>query len=270
MCLSADAANMLCFRHSVTCASVRGNLHQNYLLDYGQVGRAIASAHLLFLRAADHVVVMTEAMAKHVARFTGRGKISVIRNFIDEESLESFRASEPPGGPLRFVFLGSLTERKQPLALVRAMAQLRSMGVDARAQLIGEGAMEGQLRQEIEQCGLGAQVALEGFLSAPYDALSRADALVLPSLSEGLSRACMEAMYLGVPCVLRAVDGNQELIRSGVTGVLFDRDEQLASAMVQAAHLARTRWSAGARASLLPHEFHQATAAHAYLNLVES
>jgi glycosyltransferase involved in cell wall biosynthesis len=266
MCLSADATNVLCLNRTVTCTSVRGNLHQNYLMDYGPVGRAIASAHLLFLRAADHVVVMTDAMVEQVARFTGRSKVSVIPNFVDEESLEQFRVSRPPTGPLRFVFLGSLTERKQPLALVRAMAQLRSTGVDARAQLIGTGPMEGQVRGEIERLGLHAEVTLQGFLSTPYDVLSQSDALVLPSLSEGLSRACMESLYLGVPCVLRAVDGNAELVQSGVTGVLFERDEQLCSAMLRAAELSRV----GTRASLLPAQFRQATAAKAYLNLVES
>jgi len=268
MCLSADATNMLCSNYSATCASVRGNLPQNYRLDYGKIGKAIAAAHLLFLRAADHVVVMSEAMADQISRFTGRRKVSIIRNFIDEQPLERFRAGASPDGPLRFVFLGSLTARKQPLTLIRAMAQLRAMGIEARVQMIGEGPMEGDLRREMERHGLHAEVYLRGFLATPYDVLSQADALVLPSLSEGLSRASMEAMHLGVPCVLRAVDGNAELIRSGLTGVLFENDEQLASAMLEAARLARQ--NAGVRTSLLPAEFRQEVAARAYLELVES
>ncbi len=172
MCLSADAANMFCSRQTVTCASVRGNLHQNYLLDYGQIGRAFATAHLLFLRAADHVVVMTRAMADHVAGYTGRRRVAVIRNFIDEAALEGFRAPAPPAGPLRFVFLGSLTSRKQPLSLVRASVQLRLQGVDAHVRLIGNGPMEDRLRAEIQRAGLESRVTLDGFLAAPYEALS--------------------------------------------------------------------------------------------------
>jgi glycosyltransferase involved in cell wall biosynthesis len=270
MCLSADVTSILCSDDSVTCASVRGNLHQNYLLDYGQVGRAVAAAHLLLLRGVDHVVVMTESMEKQVSRFTGRGRVSIIGNFIDEESVEKFRAAAPPDGPLQFVFMGSLTERKQPLTLVNAVAQLRATGIDARAQFLGEGPMETDLRRAIERRGLDAQVTLQGFMSAPYEILSQADALVLPSLSEGISRACLEAMHLGVPCVLRAVDGHGELIRPGANGVLFDGDEQLAPAMLSAARLAREAKSAGARPSLLPAEFRQAAAARAYLHLVET
>ncbi len=69
----------------------------------------------------------------------------------------------------------------------------------------------------------------------------------------------MEAMYLGVPCVMRAVDGNDELVRTGVSGVLFESDEQIAAAMMQAADLARA--GKGTRTSLLPEEFRQAAAA---------
>jgi len=267
LCLAADAANMLCSSDTVTCASVRGNLQQNYHLEYGSIGRVAAAAHLLFLRAADHVVVMTEAMSRQVSRFTGRNRISIIRNFVDESPLERFRAA-PPVGPLRFVFLGSLTQRKQPMLLVQAIAELRSTGVDAHAQVIGTGPMEEILRRDIERRGLTAAVTMSGFLSEPYEVLSRSDALVLPSLSEGLSRACMEALYLGVPCVLRAVDGNEELVRSGVSGFLFDNEDQIAAAMMRASQIART--TQAMRASLLPAEFRQEPAAHAYLTLVES
>lgn len=270
ICLAADAANTLCTRDSVTCASVRGNLQQNYRHDYGRIGPALAAGHLLCLRALDHVVVMTESMAGQVSRFTGRDPISIIGNFIDEAPLERFRAQESPVGPLRFVFLGSLTERKQPTLFVQEIARLRSRGIDARAQLIGEGPMREPLLRDIERRGLTAEVTLSGFLSEPYEVLSRSDVLVLPSLSEGLSRACMEALYLGVPCVMRAVDGNRELVRSGVSGALFDEDDQLGAAMMQAVQIARSGESNGCRVNLLPPAFRQGHAARAYLSLVES
>jgi glycosyltransferase involved in cell wall biosynthesis len=141
------------------------------------------------------------------------------------------------------------------------------MGHDAHAQFIGTGPMEEVLRRDIARHGLAAEVTLSGFLTEPYQALSEADALVLPSMSEGLSRACMEALFLGAPCVMRAVDGNNALVRSGVNGVLFDNDEQIAAAMLQAAQIARSTQTV--RTNLLPAEFRQATAAGAYLKLVE-
>ena len=79
------------------------------------------------------------------------------------------------------------------------------------------------------------------------------DCLVLPSLTEGVSRASLEALYLGVPCVMRNVDGNSELIKEGENGVLFDSDEQLSSAMIKCATIGK-RWTLK-RPNLLPEPF---------------
>jgi glycosyltransferase involved in cell wall biosynthesis len=90
---------------------------------------------------------------------------------------------------------------------------------------------------------------------------------VLPSLSEGAARACLEALHLGVPCVVREVDGSAELIRPGVNGELFTRDGELAGAIGRV--VSRPR-EPGVRHSLLPDGNRQQACARAFLDLVES
>jgi L-malate glycosyltransferase len=51
--------------------------------------------------------------------------------------------------------------------------------------------------------------------------LRRIDVFVLPSLSEGLSNALMEAMACGCCVVASEVGGNPELVSDGTTGLLF-------------------------------------------------
>jgi glycosyltransferase involved in cell wall biosynthesis len=60
------------------------------------------------------------------------------------------------------------------------------------------------------------------------------DVFVLPSLSEGLSMAILEAMIAGKPVVATQVGGNPELVLHGETGFLVPpRDSQaLASSLV--------------------------------------
>jgi glycosyltransferase involved in cell wall biosynthesis len=108
---------------------------------------------------------------------------------------------------------------------------------------------------------------VHGNCDEPYEILARADAMVLPSLSEGLSRASLEALYLGVPCVLRAVDGNGELIREGVNGSLFQETASLAGAMMATAAWSRAR--TGKRHSLLPENYRQQSAVGKYLTLLD-
>jgi glycosyltransferase involved in cell wall biosynthesis len=109
---------------------------------------------------------------------------------------------------------------------------------------------------------------MHGHLSAPYQLLAQADTLVLPSSSEGVSRASLEALHLGVPCILRYIDGNAELIHSGVNGALFKRDEKLSNAMREVAVWSRSR---GEKIeSLIPPTFRQSFAAQRYMALMES
>jgi glycosyltransferase involved in cell wall biosynthesis len=67
--------------------------------------------------------------------------------------------------------------------------------------------------------------------------LEEADAFVLPSLSEGVSNALLEAMAHGLPCIATDIPGNADLIRDRETGLLVrtgDADA-LARAMLELA-----------------------------------
>lgn len=264
LCFSADLINAFCASEAAIAASVRSNLFQDYRMGYGLLGVPLAFFHFLLLNRFSRVVAMTHSMAGQIGRFVGRAPV-VIGNFVDEDFLEPYR-TQPPTGAYRFLFLGSLTVRKQPLLLVQAMAKLLERGVDARLDIVGCGALVGEVQTKVAQLGLEGRVILHGHLSDPYPLLAAADVMVLPSLSEGLSRASLEALYLGVPCVLRDVDGNGELISEGVNGSLFDDDAGLVESMLAAAKL---RQSEAVRASLLPEVFRQAYADRCFLKLVE-
>jgi glycosyltransferase involved in cell wall biosynthesis len=90
---------------------------------------------------------------------------------------------------------------------------------------------------------------------------------VLPSLSEGTPRSALEALHLGVPCVLRAADGNSELIASEQQGALFEEDAALPDTIARVAAYSRTR--SVVRSTLLPRGFRQVEQARRYLSLVE-
>ncbi|MGE3342198.1 MAG: glycosyltransferase [Vicinamibacterales bacterium] len=261
---SADLVNGCCSRQAVIVSSVRGNLVQNYRMDYGPPGVIWALLHLASLRRFDHITAMTQEMARQVQRYARKVPV-VIGNFVDEQELARYRVAAPPSGPLRFVFVGSLTHRKQPLLVLKAVAQLRNGGVDLDAEVIGDGPLRPKLIDEIGRLSAGDIVRLHGHLPRPYDLVARADALVLPSISEGVSRAALEAMHLGVPVVMRAADGSAEVL-NGRNGVAFQDDRELPVAMLAAARLSR---SAKVRESLLPEMFRQETAVRQYLKLVK-
>lgn len=265
MCFSADLINRFCCAQAFTCASVRANLFENYKYDYGAFGLALASFHMRLLRGFDQVTALSFAMANQLTKYLGHAP-EVIGNFVDEAALEPYRSIHDSRQSLRFVFVGSLSRRKQPDLAVQALGVL---GPHARLDIIGDGPLRGELEQLVRRLGLGKQIVFHGYLADPLPWVAKADVFVLPSFSEGIARAALEALHLGVPCVLRDVDGNQELIRPRHNGALFTRNEDLPDAVRAAAAIAVTP-NGRSRESLLPEAFRQKSAVDKYLHLVES
>ncbi|MFI5346113.1 MAG: glycosyltransferase family 4 protein [Elusimicrobiota bacterium] len=58
------------------------------------------------------------------------------------------------------------------------------------------------------------------------DMYAAADVFFLPSTSEGLSNALLEAMSSGLTILASRVGGTAETVEDGITGLLFDRDDE--------------------------------------------
>ena len=72
------------------------------------------------------------------------------------------------------------------------------------------------------------QVQFLGLRSDIPALLRQTDIFVLPSYSEGLSNALMEAMASGCACIASDVGGNAFLIQNGISGFLFPAGDQAA------------------------------------------
>jgi len=209
---------------------------------------------------------MNTAMAKQIYAITGR-KPSVAYNFIDEAMYKHVKYSRSNSGIYRFLFLGSLSSRKQPAVLVEALKAIRGLGVDAFLTYVGSGPEVKTIARLANELRLREYIHITGFVSRPENIIIESDVLVLPSLSEGVSRAAMEALFLGVPCVLRDVDGSSELVFEGKNGSLFRDESKLAFSMLTAAGISR---ATEYRRCLLPDAFRQGFVAGQYLELFSS
>ncbi|MGA8573162.1 MAG: glycosyltransferase [Desulfobaccales bacterium] len=101
------------------------------------------------------------------------------------------------------------------------------------ALIIGGGRREAELRQLAAAMGLGPQVLFLGQRRDIPDLLAAMDILVLPSHSEGVSLALLEAMAAGLPVIATAVGGLPEVVTDAANGLLIPpRDpEALARAL---------------------------------------
>lgn len=114
------------------------------------------------------------------------------------------------------VFVGSLAQMyKGPDLLLDAAARCVRRSVDLQVTFVGDGQHRAELARRAAQLGLSERARFLGEVPAG-DAVRRildqADLFVLPSRTEGLPRAMIEAMARGTPCIGAAVGGIPELL----------------------------------------------------------
>src|SRR5262249_33566826 len=91
--------------------------------------------------------------------------------------------------------------------------------------LVGRGDLEVSLKEQAKRLGIEERVRFLGMRQDVPRLLAVMDMFVLPSLSEGLSMALLEAMASGKSVVATRVGGNPELVDHGKTGLLVNSEE---------------------------------------------
>lgn len=116
----------------------------------------------------------------------------------------------------RVVAVGSLAQRYKGIdVLIEALARCVDAGLDLNAVVVGDGRFRSELQTYAEQMGVAGRVVFVGEVPAGKpvrDILDACDLFVMPSRTEGLPRAMIEAMARGLPCIGSAVGGIPELL----------------------------------------------------------
>ncbi len=190
------------------------------------------------------------------------GKIERIYNGIE---LERFAPADFSSAPPLILSVGRLIEKKGFADLIAACRILRERGIEFRAQIIGEGPLESELREQIAAGGLAKFVELAGPLPQEevIARLARSAVFALPCVTEAgggmdnLPTVVMEAMAAGLPVVSTPVSGVPEMVVPDQTGLLVPERDPAAIAdalarLLQDPALARSLGEKGrARAAAL-------------------
>jgi glycosyltransferase involved in cell wall biosynthesis len=178
------------------------------------------------------VVVNSQALRRHLSENCRikPGKIFPCYNGIDTAVFHPSPRQYFPGLETASVVIGTVCvmrpEKNLPL-LLEAFSVVAAGRGDLRLFLVGGGPEERALRALSVKLGIAEKCVFHVSSSDVAPCMSAIDVFVLPSLSEGLSNALMEAMACGSCVIASNVGGNPELITDGVTGLLFpsqDRD----------------------------------------------
>lgn len=204
-----------------------------------------------------------EQLLQHGIR--GLNGVDVILNGVDLARFVPRTESEWNG--THIVHVGRLDRIKGQDILLAAMPHVRNAVPAVRLTIVGDGPTRSALAAQARQLGVDSIVEFAGATDDVRPWLQAADLFVLPSRSEGISLALLEAMACGIPVVATDVGGNHEVIRSNTVGALVaaEQPEQLAAAMVKLLLAPDARRAMGAAGRIeVESRFDSQQTAHAY------
>ncbi|MCD6089535.1 glycosyltransferase family 4 protein, partial [Candidatus Bathyarchaeota archaeon] len=154
----------------------------------------------------------------------------VVPNGVDVELFESVEKNIQPNlseKPI-ILYVGRLSYRKGLQVLVRAMPFILKEIPNAHLIIAGKGYMDSFIRMLIKSLNLEGNVTMLGFI--PDEKLPELYAssrlFVMPSLyCESFGVTLLEAMASGRPVIASNVGGIPEVVKDGVTGLLFRRGD---------------------------------------------
>lgn len=167
---------------------------------------------LKYLRQAAEIHTLTREEGWGLHRYGYVGRSFVVPNGIEPSEIpvqrsNRFFVEKPYRDKAVFLWVGVLRDDKNLMSLIRAVALLPT---ELREQftcvLVGPD-YRGNARRYLDLAeSLGCRATFDHvgplYGQAKYDAIHSADALVMPSVSEGFSMAILDAMALSKPCLV--------------------------------------------------------------------
>lgn len=231
----ADFLASLCLNKYKKLSSQLNFPFEDYVMTYGElVGGVMAHLTAWALKTHDVVVACADDVA---IRMANHGvPCRVVNNAIDidlftpkkplERQTQRAKLGIPSDVKCVFIFVGVLTDRKQPLIALRAFMRFKEIHPDAILLMLGDG-------PDLKSCHELSQgvdgVIFAGRVSATRPYLVASDVYIATSKAEGMPLSVVEGMAMHLPVVLSDIKPHQEILsidpRAGILARTGSVDE---------------------------------------------
>ena len=199
-------------------------------LSYVRDAYKLLPGYRLTRKLAGAILVASRDTLEQMPAWARDNCLYMPENAVDPARFSTRRAG-PAGSPLRLAFVGRLVPYKGADVLIEAVAPLARAG-RVTLTVAGEGPQRGDLEALIARENVGGAVTLVG--NVPHEKvqeiLADADLFAFPSIREFGGGVVLEAMAVGVPCLVVAYGGPAELVTpaTGVTVPIGPRRDLVA------------------------------------------
>ncbi len=223
-------ANLLSGRR--TMVAVRSNPYD----DYGSVKKKMILNYIFSFSKG--IICQTEYQKEFFSKSLQK-KCYVIMNPLSSSFVTTINKEKMDNSVRvhdnRIVTVGRLFDYKNHALLIRAFSKIKKEFPETTLTIYGDGPFRGETEKLIEQLKVRESVFLPGDVDDVAEKIATAALFVLPSDTEGMPNALMEAMALRLPCI--ATDcpcgGPRTIIRDGENGFLcgVNQTEELINKM---------------------------------------
>jgi glycosyltransferase involved in cell wall biosynthesis len=122
--------------------------------------------------------------------------------------------------------IGTVTRfslQKSPLDTILSFSDVINKGYKhAKLIMVGDGPLLNDSKILTQKLSLTEKIIFTGIRTDIPEILKSLDVFVLSSLWEGLPRVIIQAMASGIPVIATNIDGNSEIIKNGISGILTE------------------------------------------------
>lgn len=158
------------------------------------------SINLWMLRACDIVTTTGAAVTNFlVCHGIAQTKIYELGGSVNTDKFKSCDAAERE---IDILFVGYFTELKGPDRVLEVVKMIKPVIPAVKATFLGTGMLMAEIKEKIKRYGLESNISLPGYVPEAGSYFKKSKLLLMPSRTEGLSVAMLEAMSCGcVPVV---------------------------------------------------------------------
>jgi glycosyltransferase involved in cell wall biosynthesis len=162
--------------------------------------------------------------------------VDIKRAAVERRATELRRELSIPEGASIVISVGRLAIEKNYRLLLRIARRCKG-SIPLVFLIVGSGELEAELKAYCHKLGVGDCVRFLGTRLDIFSLLRSSDIFCMTSYLEGFPNALIEAMAAGVPVIVTRFPGAEDIVDSGVTGILIPpNDEECAYQALQ--HLA--------------------------------
>lgn len=210
-----------------------------------------------YTKGVDHVIVISRKIREVLIQDgVPADSISLVHSGVDPDRFKGEdgeyvrREFSLAPGTVVLGSVGFLEGHKGQQHLIQAMSTVVAAIPEVRLFLVGEGALERDLKALAQELGLSRHIVFTGFRRDVGAFLDVFDLLVVASVAEGLNTSILDALAMEVPVVATDAGGISEIITHQETGFLVPKADAQALAtgilwMLQHRDRARAMASAG-------------------------